>query len=180
MWLATCGSYYSATARAVMHVGIASMQWQGKRSRHSQRMRNAHFSISGKRPMGTPVVRSSPEWVCILESTSDSEYKLTRMNFVSHGYPWWSVYPHNNFSCDKCAKNIGNHLQIVGNHGQSLTITAEFGRITNLWLTQGTISSSKGCHALISPQCNALFTSIRNVTIRVIPQHYRPFMCDIT
>ena len=31
-------------ARAVMHVGIANPRWQGKRSRHSRRMRNPQFT----------------------------------------------------------------------------------------------------------------------------------------
>ena len=38
-------------ARAVMYVGIANLRWQGKRSRHSRRMRNPQFYVSGKRPM---------------------------------------------------------------------------------------------------------------------------------
>ena len=35
-----------------MHFGIANPRWRGKRSRHSRRMRNPQFYISGKRPMG--------------------------------------------------------------------------------------------------------------------------------
>ena len=34
-----------------MHVGIANPQWWGNRSRHSRRMRNPQFCISGKRPL---------------------------------------------------------------------------------------------------------------------------------
>ena len=41
-------------ARAVMHVGIANPRWRGKRSRHSRRMRNPQFCVSGKRPIGKP------------------------------------------------------------------------------------------------------------------------------
>ena len=149
---------------------------------------NASLHVNAMLPTGScPSYiyhRSSYHTQAIANTRAIANTNSRGWTLVSHGCPWWSVYPHNNFSCDKCAKNIGNHLQIVGNHGQSPTITFECGRITNLWLTQGTISSSKGCHALLSPQCNALFTSIRNMTIRyiskVIPQHYRPFMCDIT
>ena len=36
-----------------MHVGIANPRWRGKRSRHSRRMRNPQFYISGKRTMAT-------------------------------------------------------------------------------------------------------------------------------
>ena len=38
-------------ARAVMHVGIVNPRWWWKRSRHSRRMRNPQFYVSGKRPM---------------------------------------------------------------------------------------------------------------------------------
>ena len=37
--------------RAVMHVGIANPLWRGKRSRHSRRMHNLQFYVSGKRPI---------------------------------------------------------------------------------------------------------------------------------
>ena len=37
--------------RNMVHVGIANPQWQGKRSRHSRRMRNPYFCVFGKRPM---------------------------------------------------------------------------------------------------------------------------------
>ena len=37
--------------RVVMHVGIFNPRWQGKRSQHSQRIRNPQFYVSGKRPM---------------------------------------------------------------------------------------------------------------------------------
>ena len=33
-----------------MHVGIANPRWWGKRSRHSRRMRNPQFYVSGKSP----------------------------------------------------------------------------------------------------------------------------------
>ena len=33
-----------------MHVGFANPRWRGKRSRHSRRMRNPQFYVSGKRP----------------------------------------------------------------------------------------------------------------------------------
>ena len=36
--------------RAVMHVGIANPRWRGKRSRHSRRMHNPQFYVSGNRP----------------------------------------------------------------------------------------------------------------------------------
>ena len=39
-------------ARTVMHIGIAKPRWRGKRSRHSRRMRNPRFYVSGKRSIG--------------------------------------------------------------------------------------------------------------------------------
>ena len=38
-------------ARAVMHAGISILWGRGKRSRHSRRMRNPQFYVSGKRPI---------------------------------------------------------------------------------------------------------------------------------
>ena len=37
--------------RAEMHVGIANPRWRGRHSRHSRRMRNPQFYVSGKRFM---------------------------------------------------------------------------------------------------------------------------------
>ena len=39
-------------ARSVMHVGIDNPRCRGKRSRHSRRMRNPYFYVSGKRLIG--------------------------------------------------------------------------------------------------------------------------------
>ena len=49
-------------ARAVMHVGIAKPRWRRKRSRHSRRMRNPQFYVSGKRPM---IKISDDIWHCL-------------------------------------------------------------------------------------------------------------------
>ena len=38
-------------ARSVMHIGVANTWWRGKRSRHSRRIRNPQFYVSGKRPI---------------------------------------------------------------------------------------------------------------------------------
>ena len=45
------GMHHVRNARAVMHVGIANPRWRGKRSRHSRRMRNPQFYVSGKMPI---------------------------------------------------------------------------------------------------------------------------------
>ena len=39
--------------------GFRWSQWRGKRSRHSRRMRNSQFYVSGKRPIGRPLIVSS-------------------------------------------------------------------------------------------------------------------------
>ena len=41
----------SGHTRAVTHAGIANPRWRGKRSRHSRRMHNHQFYVSGKRPI---------------------------------------------------------------------------------------------------------------------------------
>ena len=50
-WRSQHASRHVRYARAVMHVGIANPRWRGKRSRHSWRMHNPQFYVSGKRPM---------------------------------------------------------------------------------------------------------------------------------
>ena len=54
------GNVFPATARAVMHVGIVNPRWRGKRSRHSRRMRNPHFHVSGKRSMDETMLPGYP------------------------------------------------------------------------------------------------------------------------
>ena len=47
-------------ARALMHGGIANPRWRGKLSRHSRRMRNPQFYVSGKLPIsGYPIDAST-------------------------------------------------------------------------------------------------------------------------
>ena len=49
----TCKTkFLGVITRAVMHAGITNPRWRGKRSRHSRRMRNPQFYISGKRAIG--------------------------------------------------------------------------------------------------------------------------------
>ena len=53
---------YGRHTRAVMHVGNANPWWWGKCSRHSRRMRNPQFYVSGKRPMKWKCYRLYPLW----------------------------------------------------------------------------------------------------------------------
>ena len=58
MHYGTCTTHVH-DARAVMHVGFANSRLRGKRPRHSRRMRNTQFYVSGKRPMNpTPLLFS--------------------------------------------------------------------------------------------------------------------------
>ena len=52
-WRSRHASPHVRHACAVMHVGIANLQWRWKLSRHSRHMRNPQFYVSGKRSMGT-------------------------------------------------------------------------------------------------------------------------------
>ena len=47
------GMHHGTCARAAIYAGIANPRWRGKRSRHSRRMRNPQFRVSGKRPMSS-------------------------------------------------------------------------------------------------------------------------------
>ena len=51
-----------------MHVGIANPRWRGKRSRHSRRMRNPQFYLSGERSMGAMVATDSANQIFELPS----------------------------------------------------------------------------------------------------------------
>ena len=53
-------------ARAVMHSGIAYPRCQGKRSRHSRRMRSRQFYVSGKRPIGQPALAFVSDQECAI------------------------------------------------------------------------------------------------------------------
>ena len=55
-------------ARALMHAWIANPQWQGKRYRHSLRMHDPQFYVSGKRPMAAINTHLATHW----GSTGDS------------------------------------------------------------------------------------------------------------
>ena len=54
----------TCVTRAVMHVGNANPQWRGKRSGHSQRMRNPLLYVSGKRSIGVQftIIQHWPSW----------------------------------------------------------------------------------------------------------------------
>ena len=68
-------------ARAVMHVGIANARWREKRSRHSQRMRNLQFCVSGKRHIVWELAETSKTGAFLKD--------LFHMRFFSYNTSIW-------------------------------------------------------------------------------------------
>ena len=76
-----------------MHVGLANPRW-GKRSRHSRRMRNPQFCVSGKRPM---------DWGCgPLQKHKGSHGKLGRLSAYRRGNRKFSK---DHYTCLKFKEN---------------------------------------------------------------------------
>ena len=95
------GSRHVRHARAVMYVGIANPSWRGKRSRHSWRMRNPQFYVSGKRPMPYSVLE------------------------IAHQFLWWpgAWQPsHHTNPCHFLIKNLF-HQERSRNHENAREIT---------------------------------------------------------
>ena len=65
--------------RAVIHVGIANLRWQGKNSQHSRRMRNPQFYVSGKRPM-SKLITCTAVATCVIGWDSN-RYRLWQSSF---------------------------------------------------------------------------------------------------
>ena len=69
-----------------MHVGIANPRWRGKRSRHSRRMRNPQFYVSGKRPMlyhGSIVMT----WLTITRLNCIHQFVFVSVNYILCAFP---------------------------------------------------------------------------------------------
>ena len=71
--------------RHVMHVGIANPRWQGKRSRHSRRMRKPQFYVSGKRPMTKTSLKSKRIHIDKMFITTLNVVKMTTSSVLSNG-----------------------------------------------------------------------------------------------
>ena len=63
-----------------MCVGIANPLWQGKRSRHSRRMLNLQFCVSGKRPIPREILRRRDMGLVLLPEKFQSEAILQRQD----------------------------------------------------------------------------------------------------
>ena len=74
-------------ARAVLHAGIANWRFPlksavgGKRSRHSRRMRNPQFYVSGKRPMNATLLLHEGQSVATI--LSYLKYSISSLNHSS-------------------------------------------------------------------------------------------------
>ena len=70
------------TARAVVHAGIVNLRWRGKRSRHSRRMRNLQFCVSGKMPIA--------ERIGVFFVVSVNKLLKNQLNYHLFGTHWHS------------------------------------------------------------------------------------------
>ena len=91
--------------RAVMHVGIANTRWRGKRSRHSRRMHNPQFYVSGKRPMDMIIWHSDELFyrfkIIAFESTTTTTTTHTHTHSLSLYIYIWNSWPraHTHIEC---------------------------------------------------------------------------------
>ena len=59
----TCVTHVPWCMSGSLTCGFLWSRWRGKRSRHSRRMRNTHFYVSGKRPVGEQ--NKLPYWLIV-------------------------------------------------------------------------------------------------------------------
>ena len=140
-WRSRNASRHVHHARAVMHVGIANPRWRGKRSRHSRRMRNPQFYVSGKRP-----IRYAHGLLCLVYVWL--YHQLLSVWFI---YPYHSILLH---------RHMGNHIIAQVSLKESRRMCVE-------WLipNQKAHKSSKSC-----AYCMA-FTPQSPMYIFVITKH---------
>ena len=62
----TCVTHMPWCIPGPLTSGFLWSRWRGKRSRHSRRMRNPQFYVSGKRPMHTGFSQTFQRFVCQL------------------------------------------------------------------------------------------------------------------
>ena len=88
---------------------IADLQWLGERSRHSQRMRNPQFYVSGKRPIAVPynTILHTTQWKlkCSLGDLICNPWKAPHSHGVIWGVP--------NLIRDFVEENVPRHIHIL-------------------------------------------------------------------
>ena len=86
-------------------------RWRGKRSRHSRRMRNPHFCVSGKRPISMTMTSHERRHVSnhkllvqeLVHTNNNRTVKVPYYCFVASRFNWWPVYfPHSRAVMRNC------------------------------------------------------------------------------
>ena len=102
-WLSRHASRHVRDARAVMRVGMAHSRWRGKPSRHSRRMRNPQFYVSGKSPMVVSQYQdnNTSTWITIIKMTQCHDSLIFTMGITTiekmacilkRGSGWWALW----------------------------------------------------------------------------------------
>ena len=88
----TCVTHVPWCMSGSLTSGFLWSRCRGKRSRHSRRMRNPQFYVSGKRPMGHATLTTIIETIIQLLS---HRYTVTRISCLSHNdVMTWKCFPH--------------------------------------------------------------------------------------
>ena len=110
------------------HVEIANPWWQGKRSRHSRRMGNPKFCISGKRPTAANILylkdaSDFDDYNNGIQYTSQADIIDAVIRMVIHLIQWdLKCIEYSDIHCELTERNK-NHNQIIDtvfNHGFSV------------------------------------------------------------
>ena len=83
----TCVTHVPWCMPGSLTCGVLWRRWRGKCSRHSRRMRNTQFGVSGKRPMFPTAIR--PLIIAILPKEMDAS---VRSNVWPQLHWWWQGY----------------------------------------------------------------------------------------
>ena len=108
----TCVTHVPWCMSGLLTIGFLWSRWRGKRSRHSRRMRNPQFYVSGKRPMKAQMsairlgyVEGHPSWwrhqmetfsalLALCSGNSPVNYSLFfAVNLYSIGLDQWIWFP---------------------------------------------------------------------------------------
>ena len=109
----TCAMHVPWCMTGSLTSGFLWRRWRGKRSRHSRRMRNPQFYISGKKPIMEPLMLVANKCLFMLSFhliPSNDKYLLTHMSYSLMSQRWnktngltSSIVTNNNIlNCSKC------------------------------------------------------------------------------
>ena len=145
--------------RAVMHVGIAHLRWRGKRSRHSRRMRDPQFYVSGKRPMMYVPISF---WVVLLTGTGAIIWlsQCLKSNPEGFGYT--------------------NHRQTATNRNPTQSFRSHY---TDPFLTEhldGLVQDSSNSNALAMELLKSYTKLLILASVKTFDEMLRDFQCKRT